>query len=70
MDQQHPGLLAVLPGPFALKESSTHLTSNLTFISATHTQRSAFNLGFSPNMGGYLHLMHLNREAEDSMTLE
>lgn len=65
-----PQPFSCAPRPFALKESSTHLTSNLTFISATHTLRSAFNLGFSPSMGGYLHLTHLNRDAEDSMTLE
>lgn len=44
--------------------------SYLTLISATHTLHSAFNLGFSPSMGGYLHLPHLSRDAEDSMTLE
>lgn len=65
-----PQPFSCAPRPFAPKESSTHPTSYLTFISATHTQRSAFNLGFSPNMGGYLHLMHLNRDTEDSMTLE
>lgn len=65
-----PQPFSCAPRPSALKESSTHLTSNLTFISATHVQRSAFNLGFSPNMGGYLHLTHLNRDTEDSMTLE
>lgn len=65
-----PQPFSCAPRSFALEEPSTHLTSNLTFISATHTQRSAFSLGFSPNMGSYLHLQHLSQDAEDSMTLE
>lgn len=65
-----PRPFSCAPRPSALKDPSAHPTSNLTFISATRARRSASTLGFSPNTGGYLHLTHLNRDAEDSVTLE
>lgn len=51
-----PQPFSCAPRPFALKESSTHLTSNLTFISATHAQRSAYQPWLFPKYGWILAL--------------
>lgn len=63
-------------GPAAARPLSSAPTRDAVIICTSHrtfppaTRHAAFNLGFSPNTGGYLHLTHLNRDAEDSRTSE
>lgn len=71
MDQQHPSLLAVLPDPFTLKESSTHPASILTLYFCKPMPSAPSSTSAFPQIWvDTCTYTCLNRKSEDSITLD